>query len=131
MAAVYTIEEIMALVRAEVAKLQSVAKGYSAISAYKEAMFAADIGFDLVATTLVGYTSYTTESSDFDYALLDRMVGELGIPIIAEGHLRTPAEAARALEHGAFSVVVGKAITMPSEATRWFAEAISKDKTEH
>ena len=94
------------------------------IATYEEAQFAEYIGFDLVAPTLVGYTDYTTETEDFDFKLLDRMVANLKIPVIAEGHLRTPVEAAKAIRHGAFAVVVGKAITMPSEITRWFVEAL-------
>jgi N-acylglucosamine-6-phosphate 2-epimerase len=94
------------------------------IATYEEAQFAEDIGFDLVATTLVGYTDYTPKTEEFDFQLLDRMVANLTIPVIAEGHLRTPAEAAEVIRHGAFAVVVGKAITMPSEITRWFVEAL-------
>ncbi|HUV08835.1 MAG TPA: N-acetylmannosamine-6-phosphate 2-epimerase [Spirochaetia bacterium] len=96
------------------------------ISNFEEARFAAETGFDLIATTLVGYTGYTTGARDFDFQLLDRLIAELPVPIIAEGHLRTPTEAAEAIRHGAFAVVVGKAITMPSESTRWFVEAIAK-----
>ena len=80
------------------------------IATYEEAQFAEDIGFDLVATTLVGYTDYTPKTEDFDIQLLDRTVANLTIPVIAEGHLRTPAEAAEVIRHGAFAVVVGKAI---------------------
>jgi N-acylglucosamine-6-phosphate 2-epimerase len=94
------------------------------IATYEEAQFAENIGFDLVATTLVGYTDYTPKTEDFDFNLLDRMVANLTIPVIAEGHLRTPAEAADVIRHGSFAVVVGKAITMPSEITRWFVEAL-------
>lgn len=96
------------------------------IATYAEAQFAQDIGFDLVATTLVGYTDYTPKTRDFDLQLLDRMVTNLTIPVIAEGHLRTPAEAVKVIQHGAFAVVVGKAITMPSEITSWFMEALSE-----
>jgi len=94
------------------------------IATYEEAQFAEHIGFDLVATTLVGYTDYTPKTEDFDFKLLDRLAANLKIPVIAEGHLQTPAEAVEAIRHGAFAVVVGKAITMPSEITRWFVEAL-------
>ena len=77
----------------------------------------------------MGYTEYTTKTENFDFKLLDRMVANLKIPVIAEGHLRTPTEAAEALKHGAFAVVVGKAITMPSEITRWFVEALQSKST--
>lgn len=94
------------------------------IATYAEAQFAEAIGFDLVSTTLVGYTDYTASTKEFDFPLLDRMAATLTIPIIAEGRLRTPAEAAETIKHGAFAVVIGKAITMPSEITRWFVEAL-------
>jgi N-acylglucosamine-6-phosphate 2-epimerase len=74
------------------------------IATYEEAQFAENIGFDLVATTLVGYTDYTSKTEDFDFKLLDQMVTNLRIPVIAEGHLRTPSEAAEAIRHGAFAV---------------------------
>jgi len=94
------------------------------VATYDEARFAEEIGFDLVATTLVGYTDYTAYIKAFDFDLLDRLVAILKVPVIAEGHLHTPVEAAEAIQHGAFAVVVGKAITMPSEITRWFVEAL-------
>lgn len=97
------------------------------ISTYDEARFAEKIGFDLVAPTLAGYTEYTASTIAFDFHLLDRLVNDLNIPVIAEGHLRTPEIAAKALKHGAFAVVVGKAITMPSEITRWFVSALPQN----
>jgi len=96
------------------------------ISTFAEAAFARSLGFDLIATTLAGYTEATAYLEVFDYGLLERLVAELGLPVIAEGRLRTPAEAVAALRRGAYAVVVGKAITMPSEATRWFAEALRR-----
>ena len=94
------------------------------VSTLEEAVFAQKIGFDLVATTLNGYTSYTSYQKEFDFNLLDNMIKTLTIPVIAEGHIKTPIEAVKAIQHGAYSVVVGKAITMPSEITKWFVEAL-------
>ena len=45
-------------------------------------------------------------------------------PLIVEGRLHTPADAAEALRRGAWSVVVGTAITHPATITRWFADAL-------
>lgn len=45
-------------------------------------------------------------------------------PLIVEGRLHTPADAAEAMRRGAWSVVVGTAITHPATITRWFAEAL-------
>ncbi|WP_276205860.1 hypothetical protein [Deinococcus sp. LM3] len=43
---------------------------------------------------------------------------------MAEGRLKTPADAVRALELGAHAVVVGSAITRPDDVTRWFTAAL-------
>ncbi|RKX54385.1 MAG: N-acetylmannosamine-6-phosphate 2-epimerase, partial [Thermotoga sp.] len=96
------------------------------VSTFDEALFAQDIGFDMVATTLIGYTEYTANKISFDYSTLGKMTRFLKVPVIAEGHIRKPEEAVRAIKYGAFAVVVGKTITMPSEITRWFVDEIRK-----
>lgn len=53
------------------------------------------------------------------------MVSRCSLPIIVEGRIHTPGQAATAFEHGAFAVCVGTAITHPTTITRWFREAIS------
>jgi len=78
------------------------------ISTYEEGLQAARLGADCVSTT----------------PLLKKLVEALAIPVFAEGHINTPAEAKKALEFGAFAVVVGSAITRPQLITRKFAEAM-------
>jgi len=46
------------------------------------------------------------------------------IPAIIGSTLTVPAQAAAAMEHGAFAVVVGTAITHPTTITSWFASAL-------
>ncbi len=46
--------------------------------------------------------------------------------IIAEGHIHYPEQAKKALEAGAFALVVGGAITRPAEITARFVAAIEK-----
>ena len=46
--------------------------------------------------------------------------------IIAEGHIHYPEQAKKALEAGAFALVVGGAITRPAEITSRFVSAIRK-----
>ena len=44
--------------------------------------------------------------------------------MIAEGNVNTPEKARRVLELGAYSVVVGSAITRPQLITKSFTEAL-------
>ncbi|MYR62531.1 N-acetylmannosamine-6-phosphate 2-epimerase, partial [Streptomyces sp. SID625] len=47
-------------------------------------------------------------------------------PVVAEGRIGTPEEAAAALERGAHSVVVGTAITAPTALTRRFVTRLTR-----
>lgn len=94
------------------------------VSTIEEATIAQDLGADLVASTLSGYTSYSPQLQEPDYTLIRAMSQSLTIPVIAEGRIRTPDEARMVLEYGATSVVVGSAITRPQIITATFAEAL-------
>lgn len=92
------------------------------IATLDEAVAAVAAGCDVVGTTLSGYTGGPTpEGPDFD---LLSAIAARGIPVIAEGRIRTPEEAGEAMRRGALSVVVGSAITRPELATEWFAQAV-------
>lgn len=88
------------------------------VSNVEEAIIAFENGLDIVATTLVGYTSYT--EGDDPLGTLEKIIGIVSIPVIAEGNINTPEKASRALELGAFAVVVGSAITRPQLITKQF-----------
>lgn len=94
------------------------------IATFDEAMAAAAAGVDMIGMTLNGYTEETEGNHGFSWPLLADLVRKTGKPIIAEGHISTPAEARRAIESGAWSVVVGSAITRPGTITARFVEAI-------
>ncbi|CAN7636734.1 putative N-acetylmannosamine-6-phosphate 2-epimerase [Phyllobacterium sp. LjRoot231] len=79
-------------------------------------------GADCVGSTLSGYTGGPVpDEPDFD---LIAGLRELTPYVIAEGRIRTPEQAAEALRRGAFSVVVGSAITRTEHVTSWFKQAI-------
>lgn len=89
-------------------------------------MLAADqLGFDFIGTTLVGYTKQSQgdkiESNDFE--IIRKALNKLSHPLIAEGNIDTPDKVRRVLELGAYSVVVGSAITRPQLITKKFVEA--------
>ena len=74
---------------------------------------------------MAGYTSDRPRTDGPDIELLAELCGRVGVPVIAEGRIHTPAQAAAAMQAGAFAVVVGTAITHPATITGWFADAVS------
>lgn len=94
------------------------------VSTLDEAETAVKLGANFVAPTLSGYTSYSPQKDEPDIDLLAEMIRTLKVPVIAEGRIHTPEQAQKALELGAWCVVVGSAITRPRTITARFARAI-------
>ena len=94
------------------------------ISCVEEAIMAEKIGFDIVGTTLVGYTEYTKGNDPI--VELEKVIKSVSIPVIGEGNLDTPTKAKKALDLGAFAVVVGGAITRPQQITKKFVIEMEK-----
>ena len=95
-------------------------------SDYEEGMHAAEIGLDLIGTTMHGYTDYTRGAVLPDLDLMKRLVQECGRPVIAEGGIWTPAQLKAALDTGVWAAVVGTAITRPREITKRFVAAMKQ-----
>ena len=93
-------------------------------SDYEEGIHAAEIGFDLIGTTMHGYTEYTKGVSLPDIELMGRLARECGKPVVAEGGIWTPEQLKAALDSGVWTAVIGGAITRPLEITRRFVSAI-------
>lgn len=98
------------------------------ISNFEEGVNAFAAGVDMIGTTLSGYTSYTQESDEPDYELVKNLSKVINIPIIAEGRIHYPSQAAKMLELGAYAVVVGGAITRPLEITQRFVSTMEMGK---
>jgi N-acylglucosamine-6-phosphate 2-epimerase len=94
------------------------------IATLEEGLAAEAAGADLVATTLSGYTADRPPQPGADFDLIRQLASLLRVPLIAEGRIADPQQAARALELGAFAVVVGSAITRPQWITQQFARRI-------
>jgi N-acylglucosamine-6-phosphate 2-epimerase len=94
------------------------------ISTFEEAVAAVEAAADAIATTLAGYTPYSSATAGPDLELIKRLVKATNVPVLAEGRYTTPEEAVRALELGAYAVVVGGAITRPQLITARFVERI-------
>ncbi len=97
-------------------------------STVEEALYADNLGFDFIGTTMVGYTPQSEglriEADDF--AILREIIAKSKHPVIAEGNIDTPQKARRVIELGSFCVVVGSIITRPQLITRSFAQALEQ-----
>ena len=90
------------------------------ISTAQEGIQAEKLGVDLVGTTLSGYTDYSRHQENPDYELMEELVKNVSVPVIAEGKIARPEDMCRAFDKGAFAVVVGGAVTRPKQITERF-----------
>ncbi len=93
------------------------------ISTFEEGLFAADCGADIVATTLCGYTAESKDTSLPALNLLESLASKLSVPVICEGGVASPDDLRRAFDAGAYSVVVGTAITGITQLVQQFVRA--------
>jgi predicted NBD/HSP70 family sugar kinase/putative N-acetylmannosamine-6-phosphate epimerase len=96
------------------------------IATAQEAVAAQDAGADAVLSTLRGYSAETAHILEFEPEFIRQLASLLDIPVLAEGRIATPEQARQAIAAGAFSVVVGTAITRPGEIARSFAQAVER-----
>ena len=94
------------------------------ISTVEEGIMAEKLGFDYIGTTLVGYTEQSKGLNNFE--VLEDLIKSCKKPIIAEGNFDTPEKARKAIEKGAYAVVVGGAITRPQLITKKFSNEVLK-----
>lgn len=94
-------------------------------SCYEEGVKAKELGFDIIGTTMSGYTEYTKGTVLPNYGLMQKYVETLNMPIIAEGGIWTPEQLKKALDFGVWAAVVGTAITRPREITRRFVKGMT------
>ncbi|MGH9586674.1 MAG: N-acetylmannosamine-6-phosphate 2-epimerase [Acidobacteriaceae bacterium] len=94
------------------------------VATLDDALAAEAAGADAVATTMYGFTPETAGARAVNWAMVEEMVKRLGVPVIVEGHISQPEEARRALEMGAYAVVVGAAITRPESISTRFVAAM-------
>lgn len=98
------------------------------ISTVEEAVHAEKIGFDVVSTTLAGYTQYTQNNykdDEPDFEIIETLVKRLSIPVVAEGRINRPEHVQRISEMGLHAIVIGSAITRPQIITASFVRALN------
>ena len=98
-------------------------------STIEEAIYADELGFDFIGTTLVGYTpeSQNLKIEHNDFEIIRNILARVNHPVIAEGNIDTPQKARRVLELGCYSVVVGSIITRPQIITQRFVKEMRKE----
>ncbi|AXN40927.1 N-acetylmannosamine-6-phosphate 2-epimerase [Peribacillus butanolivorans] len=99
------------------------------VSTIDEAVYADQLGFDIVAPTLYGYTNETMGQKIYqdDYAVLKEIIKAVkNAKVIAEGNVITPEIARSILDMNVHAVVVGGAITRPQQITKRFVNAMQK-----
>lgn len=92
-----------------------------------DARYSIEAGADCVGTTLAGYTGDRPVTIGPDFALLAELaelVAGTEVPVIAEGRIRSPDDAAACLAAGAYAVVVGTAITHPTRITQTYVDRL-------
>ncbi|WP_434088289.1 N-acetylmannosamine-6-phosphate 2-epimerase [Desemzia incerta] len=117
-----TLQEFVSAIREKYGDIQLMAD----CSTVEEVFEAERLGFDVVSTTLMGYTEASKghDIAENDFERLKEVLAHVKAPVIAEGNVNTPAKAKRCLELGVTSVVVGSAITRPQLITKTFVEGM-------
>lgn len=93
-------------------------------STTEEGIRAAKLGFDIIGTTMSGYTPYTANVMLPNYHMMKELSEQAKVPVIAEGGIWAPEEMKKAIQQGVYSVVVGTAITRPREITQRYVNAL-------
>lgn len=96
------------------------------ISTIEEAEAVIPMGFDLISTTLSGYTKESECIKTVNLELIRRICAITDIPVIAEGKIAREEEAVMALKAGAHAVVVGTSITRPEIITERYVGALKE-----
>lgn len=98
------------------------------ISTLEEGIKAEEAGFDMVSTTLSGYTPYSRQNEGPDHLLIKELKENISIPVIAEGKISGEADLLKVLDENPYAVVIGGAITRPQQITKRYNEIIQKER---
>ncbi|MFA7435619.1 MAG: N-acetylmannosamine-6-phosphate 2-epimerase [Bacilli bacterium] len=98
------------------------------VSTFEEAKAAEKLGFDIVSTTMSGYTNYSRQLVGPDIELIKECVKDIKIPVIAEGRISTVEDLEVILKLGVHAVVMGSIITRPQLITKKYVDVINSLK---
>lgn len=99
------------------------------ISTMEEALACANNGADGITTALRGYTPITHEyfNAPVDTQFIIELVNKFpGYPVIAEGKIKTFEQVEEITKAGAWSIVIGSAITRPHLITKDYVKSMQQ-----
>lgn len=105
-------------------KEQTKCKIMADIATIEEAKYAYESGADYLGTTLHGYTEETKNFQLPGFSLMEQLVSNFPIPVIAEGGISTKEHIEKAFSIGVNWIVIGTAITSPREITKDLVTAV-------
>ncbi|WP_068776831.1 N-acetylmannosamine-6-phosphate 2-epimerase [Paenibacillus sp. FJAT-26967] len=94
------------------------------ISTVEEGLRAEELGFHILSTTMSGYTPYSPQQEGPDFDLIRELAARASVPVFAEGRIHTREEAVECFRSGAYTVVIGGAITRPQQITKRFTDFV-------
>lgn len=98
------------------------------IAVLDEGIRAEKMGFDLISTTLSGYTNYSQKRNEPDFQLIKELSSCVNIPVIMEGHTQKPKHVEKGLKFGAYAAVIGSIVTRPQYITRLYTDVVKEIK---
>lgn len=97
------------------------------ISTLEEARNASLMDVDIISTTLCGYTEESKNNDGVNFELIKNICKITNLPVIAEGKIRNEEDAVKAINSGAFAIVVGTSITRPEIITERYVEKLKEN----
>lgn len=98
------------------------------VATFDEAKNAYQLGFDIISTTLSGYTTETQNKPNIpDFELVEKIKNEMNTFVILEGKIWEKVDVKNAFRSGADAVVIGSAITRPQLIAKRFMEALGEN----
>lgn len=98
------------------------------VSTLEEGIMAEELGFDLISTTLSGYTPYSVQSQGPDFELVEKLIKAVKTPIVAEGRIFGKEDVTKMMSLNPYSIVMGGAITRPQVITKTYVDIINNIK---
>lgn len=96
------------------------------ISTFEEAVYAEQLGFDYISTTMRSYTEKTEGISIPDMDFIKELVGTIKkATLVAEGGIHTFEEVENILNIGIEHIIIGGAITRPMEITKKYIKVFN------